>query len=318
MGAAASLSGAHYAHASIDVFRPTFEKLQFTRGEVNQMYKVFRQVDTDGSGDVSILEFLMAFELERTPFTVRAFSVFDDDRSGELDFQEFVVSLWNYCTSGNLILMFFAFDLYDADDSGLIDANEMNQILQDIYGSNLATSSSAKLIQKKLHNLPDEITKNTFANFVRRHPAMMFPVFRLQGDMQERILGRKWWKKLTVRRNAVDEFQSLDLSTILKSVANDGSGGAGVPRLAEEATRTGGRRSKAGRWHDAAPLDAHALKENARGRVHHRGRGSRQMLTRENSNVADAARAAFEVEEKEHRKKKKKKHRRHHTKIADE
>ena len=84
---------------------------------------------------------------------MRAFSVFDDDGSGELDFQEFAVSLWNYCTSGNLILMFFAFDLYDQDDSGMIDRDEMNQILVDIYGKNLSSNGSAKQIQRKLADL---------------------------------------------------------------------------------------------------------------------------------------------------------------------
>ena len=153
MGCVPSALGAHYAHASIDTFRPTFEKLKFTVNEVNRLYMVFKTVDVDGSGDVSIMEFLMAFDLERTPFTMRAFSVFDDDGSGELDFQEFAVSLWNYCTSGNLILMFFAFDLYDQDDSGMIDRDEMNQILVDIYGKNLSSNGSAKQIQRKLADL---------------------------------------------------------------------------------------------------------------------------------------------------------------------
>jgi len=43
-------------------------------------------------------ELLAFLDLEKTRFTKRIFSIFDEDGSGLIDFREFVLSLWNYCT----------------------------------------------------------------------------------------------------------------------------------------------------------------------------------------------------------------------------
>ena len=66
---------------------------------------------------------------------MRAFSLFDEDKSGELDFREFVISLWNYCTFDKNDLVKFAFDLYDMDQSGIID--------EDVSSEKKATSSQS-------------------------------------------------------------------------------------------------------------------------------------------------------------------------------
>lgn len=60
--------------------------------------------------------------------------MFDEDNSGEIDFREFVVALWNYCTLGKATLVIFAFDLYDTDGSGIIDAQELDNMLKEVYG----------------------------------------------------------------------------------------------------------------------------------------------------------------------------------------
>ena len=44
------------------------------------------------------MEFLMFLNIPRTPWTRRVFEIFDTDRSGELDFKEWVLGMWNYCT----------------------------------------------------------------------------------------------------------------------------------------------------------------------------------------------------------------------------
>ncbi len=74
---------------------------------------------------ILVMTFLICFSLqvnifpikdfERSKFTVRAFSLFDSDGSGELDFREFVISIWNYCSIDKTGLIEFAFALYDMD-----------------------------------------------------------------------------------------------------------------------------------------------------------------------------------------------------------
>ena len=60
--------------------------------------------------------------------------MFDEDNSGEIDLREFILALWNYCTLGKSTLVIFAFDLYDTDGSGVIDAEELDNMLKEVYG----------------------------------------------------------------------------------------------------------------------------------------------------------------------------------------
>ena len=77
-----------------------FAAMRLTKTEVNKLYDIFCKVDLDGSGSVDIVELLTLLDIERTAFTEQVFTVFDSDSSGKVDFKEFVLAIWNYCTIG--------------------------------------------------------------------------------------------------------------------------------------------------------------------------------------------------------------------------
>lgn len=81
-----------------------FGALQISKSEALKLYTVFHRADLDGGGTINLLELLTVIDLERTPFTKRVFSIFDDDGSGDIDFGEFVLALWNYCTLSKVSL----------------------------------------------------------------------------------------------------------------------------------------------------------------------------------------------------------------------
>lgn len=137
-----------------------FQALHLTRNDVKRLYKVFTTMDIDRSGSITLAELLAHIDLPRTAYTEKIFSIFDDDNSGEIDFREFVLAVWNYCTLskvnlgecaktwycyGSLNLLncmyfifidMFAFDLYDSDGSGELSIPEIMKLLQDIFGKN--------------------------------------------------------------------------------------------------------------------------------------------------------------------------------------
>ncbi len=110
-------------------WKPEFDVLCLSERDIGRLYKIFRKVDVDGSGEIELAELLVHMDVERTPFTQRVFSIFDEDGSGEIDFREFVLSLWNYCALSRATLVLFAFDLYDRDSSGAISCDEVNKMV---------------------------------------------------------------------------------------------------------------------------------------------------------------------------------------------
>ena len=59
--------------------------------------------------------------MEATPFAKKLFNLIDQNESGEIDFNEFLVGLWNVCTFDDESLLRFAFNLIDKDGSGYVD-----------------------------------------------------------------------------------------------------------------------------------------------------------------------------------------------------
>jgi Ca2+-binding EF-hand superfamily protein len=81
-----------------------FTAMQLRKSDVQKLFDVFSTVDVDGSGTIGIAELLTFLDLDRTQFTEKVFSIFDDNKSGDIDFKEFVMSLWNYCTLTKITL----------------------------------------------------------------------------------------------------------------------------------------------------------------------------------------------------------------------
>ena len=184
-------------HDAISENTITWQALGLKSRDVMRLFKVFQQIDADGSGEVDIVEFLNYFRLKRTKFSKRAFLLMDEDGSGALDFREFVVATYNYCTVSADALTLFAFDLYDDDASGFIDGEEMTRMVKDIWGNGYKHSIySLKILDLLARKIDVQISHEAFDRFAKKHPAMLFPAFQMQKTLQRRIVGLGFWHRL--------------------------------------------------------------------------------------------------------------------------
>jgi hypothetical protein len=78
-----------------------FKAMKLSRPEVKKLFAIFNAVDIDKSGTIEVVELLTLLDIERTMFAERIFAAFDKDGTGKVDFYEFVVSLWKFCTLAN-------------------------------------------------------------------------------------------------------------------------------------------------------------------------------------------------------------------------
>lgn len=192
---------AYELNPSIMPWKPTFDALMFDDIYLLQMLKIFEQIDEDGSKSIEIKELLNYLDVDRNRFTKRVFSIFDDDGSGSIDFREFVLSLWNYCTLSKATLVIFAFDMYDRDNSGNIDKKEVIELLKDVYGKQFESSVQAVKTYQQLMSLNmGEFTVDELEKFSVTHPALLYPVFSLQQNIQKKVLGVRFWKKYAEKR----------------------------------------------------------------------------------------------------------------------
>ena len=107
-----------------------------------QLYACFEKLDKDSGGSVSFAEFAEFFRLEKNPFTERCFLLLDRAATGEINFPQFVLCAWNYCSHDRAGLTRFAYTLYDLDNSGNIPIEHLFSLVEDMYDIHGKTSAS--------------------------------------------------------------------------------------------------------------------------------------------------------------------------------
>ncbi|KAJ0412064.1 hypothetical protein ATCC90586_004610 [Pythium insidiosum] len=139
------------------------------------------------------------------------FSAMDRDNSGEINMIEFFnyIAVWNYCSFSRSSLVRYAFDLYDLDGSGEIEPAEASRCVREVWGSEWERNANAQKVMTKLEaamseNAHGRLTIHMFQDFSQRHPMLLFPAFQLQTDIQQRVLGERFWRNAAARRAKVN------------------------------------------------------------------------------------------------------------------
>ena len=105
------------------------EGVAFDQEEIKRLGKRFKKLDLDGSGSISIEEFMSLPELQQNPLVRRVIDIFDEDKNGEVDFKEFIQGVSQFSVKGDKnSKLRFAFRIYDIDNDGYISNGELFQV----------------------------------------------------------------------------------------------------------------------------------------------------------------------------------------------
>lgn len=129
----------------------------FDAEEIKRLGKRFRKLDLDGSGSLSIDEFMSLPELQQNPLVQRVIDIFDTDGNGEVDFKEFIEGLSQTSSKSKFSVksdkeqkLRFAFRIYDMDRDGYISNGELFQVLKMMVGSNLKDTQLQQIVDKTI------------------------------------------------------------------------------------------------------------------------------------------------------------------------
>jgi len=180
-----------------------FDLLQFSKKELDELYGHFCKVDADGGGTIMNLELYFHILKDRSLFLDTVFSCFDDDRSGQLDFLEFVVSLWSLNTLSPQSIGGYAFLMCDADGSGDLSLHEITHMFEILYPN----GGAQQCIVDLKNDVAFEGTLNVveFIGWTQNKLSVMAPLLRLQATLQESFGGSYFWRQLATRRSHLEE-----------------------------------------------------------------------------------------------------------------
>jgi Ca2+-binding EF-hand superfamily protein len=197
--------------------------LQLRVADIRKLHRIFTHISGTERDRISTREVSDFTKLEGDRFAIELFSIFDVDGSAEVDFSEFVLSLWNFCTLSKSTLGechiagialssvqklhssdAFTFDLYDREKCEALSPSEVMMIVEDLYGKEeVRDNVNVKRIMKELKDFEKRgqlIRLSDFRSFVQTHQTMLYPAIRIQQSIQRSILGAPFWEAHTAKR----------------------------------------------------------------------------------------------------------------------
>lgn len=178
-------------------------QLGTSKATVRQVMALYKKADRNKDGHVDVQEFAKVFDIEReNPFLPRLVQLFDVSGDGQMSVFEFIVCLSQFSRSKSTQdHVYFAWRLFDTDDSGTMTKDEFVRIVSATYshggrakvntrdrkGLGLAnfggTGGKAKGVDSIIRAMDDDgddvISIREFVKIVKKFSHFMAPAFEL-------------------------------------------------------------------------------------------------------------------------------------------
>jgi len=202
-----------------------FLKLGFEKEEIDDLYTTFVGMDADESHQISRDEFLRGMSVEPTPFMRKVFSIMDMDNSGELNFLEFVCSIWNILcndtrTIGSFIYLIIPKTEIEIQRGRLKTANVIEMIrgihMKEVQsGGDVTLEALLREIEKQFTG---DISVHQLEQFIYENPSLCSPVYVAQESMRAVILGKQAWGRLLKRRRNQPDLDNYQYPFVLRDI----------------------------------------------------------------------------------------------------
>lgn len=147
--------------------------------DIKRIFARLQQLDTKDRGTVNYPDFLVAMQREDSESSQRLFDLCDKDGTGEIDLREFILGLSQLTDATREDRVKFAFKLYDKDNSGYIDCNELTSIVK----SSAPSGALPQWISKRVGELYASIEMDPgslmdldcFLKLAEKNPSLIAP-----------------------------------------------------------------------------------------------------------------------------------------------
>ena len=199
-------------------------KLRLSMDAIKHIYDIFNTMNVSKNGSIDCDIFCSFFKVEKTKFTERCFQIFDKNSSSDVEFCEFILAIWNYCTFTMNSLILFAFNFYDLDGSGELTMEEIKDLIAEVYGyENFEKNEELQQeIMDADENSDGKISFDEFKQWVVKTPVILYPAFRMQQVLRRKVLGNKFWHSKRDQRVVWENRAGKGL-TIYDILGDDGT-----------------------------------------------------------------------------------------------
>jgi serine/threonine-protein phosphatase 2B regulatory subunit len=119
--------------------------------EIRRLYQRFSILDKDGLGHITKKEFNSIPELAVNPLAERIFCQFNKNKTGYINFKDFLYAfdIFHEGVEKSQKAQ-FTFKLYDVNNDGFIDSDDLMYVLKLLVGKNMDDVELLKIVQQTL------------------------------------------------------------------------------------------------------------------------------------------------------------------------
>lgn len=140
----------------------------FNSEQVKRLFERFIHLDRDGKGSINVEDFFNIPELAMNPLISRIIAVFDEDNRDSVNFRQFCETLSIFRPETEKVAkVMFAFRIYDVNNDGFIDLNELISAIKMMVGDNFTNEQINQIAEKTIKeaDIIDNDGKISFAEF---------------------------------------------------------------------------------------------------------------------------------------------------------
>lgn len=185
-----------------------FDNLRLTSKEIDKLFTVFRWLDKDLSGSINSKEMMSKFGLRGSSLDLKLFQFFDEDGSGELNFMEFVMSMWFFLSIAEDSIAEVAFLIKDPTAKKSLGVDAIVELLEMVHQKKMQNSP---VVNEAIASLSDSESFTgvmnivEFKNWTIKYPSLVNPLRVLQAAYRKAVVSISFWTTIRDRRQTDEE-----------------------------------------------------------------------------------------------------------------
>jgi len=183
--------------------------------DLAKLKAIYITIDKDKDGFISTNELMNFIQGPTALATFLTSAIILSLNSTDLDnksltFGETMVGLSTFAMFSKVEVVKFIFYTYNKAENGCIANSDYFLLLKTLHHKEkwIALRALREI------NLPNGgyITFDLFQNFDERFPSLLFPIFKLQGDIRQKFMGTKWWENKLRKFEVAKDIATRELS----------------------------------------------------------------------------------------------------------
>lgn len=148
------------------------------------------------AGSVRPIELFSYFNIETGDLEKNLFMVFDEGKTGKLNFLEFAAAMWNFLSLPEKLVGVLVYLMKDPTGTYCIKLHEVRELFEVLHRRKVETSPMlGSLFAEFKTKHPVEITKLDFCAFLNGNSTLSTPIILLQIKLRKQVIGEGFWQR---------------------------------------------------------------------------------------------------------------------------